>query len=124
MYRHMKRVVEIRNQLASMLSKQFKIKLVSSGNDTVPIRKAICAGLFPFAAYLHHSGSYRMVRGDTEVYIHPTSCLYTEKQPSWIIFGEVVHTTKQFVRDITVIEAPWLLEVAEHYYHKTTVRNE
>lgn len=60
MYRHMKRVVEIRNQLASMLSKQFKIKLVSNGSgDTTSIRKAICAGLFPFAAYLHHSGSYR-----------------------------------------------------------------
>lgn len=124
MYRHMKRVVEIRNQLASMLTKQFKIKLVSSGADTASIRKAICAGLFPFAAYLHHSGSYRMVRGDTEVHIHPTSCLYTEKQPSWIVFNEVIHTTKLFVRDITVIESPWLLEMAPHYYHRTTVRND
>lgn len=124
MFRHMKRVVEIRNQLASMLTKQFKIKLVSSGSDTTSIRKAICAGLFPFAAYLHHSGSYRMVRGDTEVHIHPTSCLYTEKQPSWIVFNEVVHTTKLFVRDITVIESPWLIEMAPHYYHKTTVRDE
>lgn len=124
MYRHMKRVVEIRNQLASLLTKQFKIKLVSCGTDTTPIRKAICAGLFPFAAYLHHSGCYHMVRGDTEVHIHPTSCLFTEKQPSWIVFNEVVHTTKQYVRDITVIDSAWLLEVAEHYYHKTTIRNE
>lgn len=84
MYRHMKRVVEIRNQLASMLTKQFNIKLVSSGSDTTSIRKAVCSGLFPFAAYLHHSGSYRMVRGDTEVHIHPTSCLFTVKQPSWM----------------------------------------
>ena len=123
MYRHMKRVVEIRNQLAGMLTKQFNIKLVSSGSDTVSIRKAICSGLFPFAAYFHHSGSYRMVRGDTEVHIHPTSCLYTEKQPTWIVFGEVVHTTKLFVRDVSTIESSWLLELAPHYYHKTTVRN-
>lgn len=121
LYRHLKRVVEIRNQLSSLLTKQFKFKLVSG--DILSIRRAICAGLFPFAAYLHHSGSYKMVRGDTDVHIHPTSCLYTEKQPSWIVFNEVVQTTKLFVRDITVIESSWLLELAEHYYHKAFVRD-
>jgi ATP-dependent RNA helicase DDX35 len=123
MYRHLKRVVEIRNQLEMMLTKQFKMKFTPSGSDTYTICRCICASLFPFAAYLHHSGNYRMVRGDTEVHIHPTSCLYTEKQPSWIVFGEVVHTTKLYVRDITVIESPWLVELAQHYYHKTAVRN-
>lgn len=123
LYRHLKRVVEIRNQLASMLTKNFKIKLVSSGGDVNTIRRCICSGFFPFAAYLHSSGSYRLVRGETEVSIHPTSCLFTEKQPSWIVFGEVIQTTKLFVRDITVIESSWLLELAEHYYHKTTVRD-
>lgn len=122
MYRHLKRVVEIRNQLASLLTHQFKLKLSSCGTDTTTIRRAITSGLFPFAAYLHHSGAYRMVRGDTEVSIHPTSCLYTEKQPSWIVFGEVLHTTKLFVKDITVIDAKWLLELAPHYYHKGVVR--
>jgi ATP-dependent RNA helicase DDX35 len=121
LYRHLKRVVEIRNQLATMLTKQFNFKLVKCKGDVNIIRRAICAGLFPFAAYLHHSGSYRMVRGDTEVHIHPTSCLYTEVQPSWIVFNEVVQTTKLFVRDITVIESSWLLELAEHYYHKAAV---
>ncbi|KAG5679728.1 hypothetical protein PVAND_009275 [Polypedilum vanderplanki] len=123
MYRHLKRVVEIRNQLELMLTKQFKMKFNSTAASTTIIRRCICAAAFPFAAYLHHSGTYRMVRGDTEVNIHPTSCLYTEKQPSWIVFGEVVHTTKLFVRDITTIESPWLLELAQHYYHKTSVRN-
>lgn len=123
MYRHLKRVVEIRNQIASLMTKQFKLKLTSCGTDTVAIRRAITSGLFPFAAYLHHSGSYRMVRGDAEVSIHPTSCLYTEKQPSWIVFGEVLHTTKLFVKDITVIDASWLMELAPHYYQKSAVRD-
>ncbi|CRK91123.1 CLUMA_CG004811, isoform A [Clunio marinus] len=123
MYRHLKRVVEIRNQLASIIVKQFKLKLVSCGTEIIKIQKAITAGLFPFAAYLHHSGSYRMVRGDCEVSIHPTSCLYTEKQPSWIVFAEVLHTTKLFVKDITVIDSRWLLELAPHYFDKSTARN-
>jgi ATP-dependent RNA helicase DDX35 len=122
MYRHLKRVVEIRNQLASLLTKQFRLKLVSCGQDVVLIRRAITSGLFPFAAYLHHSGSYRMVRGDAEISIHPTSCLFTEKQPSWIVFGEVLHTTKLYCKDITTIQPQWLMELAPHYYHKSRVR--
>jgi ATP-dependent RNA helicase DDX35 len=122
MYRHLKRVVEIRNQLASLLTNQFKLKLISCGQDVALIRRAITSGLFPFAAYLHHSGSYRMVRGDAEVSIHPTSCLFTEKQPSWIVFGEVLHTTKLYCKDITVIQPQWLMELAPHYYHKSRVR--
>lgn len=123
LYRHLKRVVEIRNQLSTMLTKQFKIKLSSCGDDINSIRQAICSGLFPFAAYLHHSGSYKMIRGDTEVFIHPTSCLYTERQPTWIVFNEVIQTTKLYVRDITVIESSWLLDLAQHYYHKAFVRD-
>jgi ATP-dependent RNA helicase DDX35 len=122
-YSILKRVIEIRNQIASLLTKQFKLKLKSCGTDTETIRRAITSGMFPFAAYLHSSGVYRMLRGDAEVSIHPTSCLYTEKQPSWIVFGEVLHTTKLFVKDITVIDSKWLLELAPHYYHKTAVRD-
>ena len=123
MYRHLKRVVEIRNQLASLMTKTFKLKLISCGTDTIVIRRAITAGLFPFAAYLHHSGSYRMVRGEAEVSVHPMSCLYTEKQPSWIVISEVLHTTKLYVKDITVIDPKWLMELAPHYYHKAALRD-
>lgn len=123
MYRNLKRVVEIRNQLASLMTHQFKLKLTSCGTDTVEIRRAITSGLFPFAAYLHHSGSYRMVRGDAEVSLHPMSCLFTEKQPTWIVVGEVLHTTKLFVKDVTVIDSRWLLELAPHYYHNSAVKD-
>jgi len=123
MYRHLKRAHEIRGQLSSLLTNTFGKKLVSCGNDSVCIRKAITAGLFPFACYLHHSGVYKTVRGDMEVSINPVSCLYTERQPSWILFCEIQHTTKLFVKDITVIEQQWLLEVASHYYHRAAVRS-
>lgn len=121
MYRNLKRAHEIRGQLAGLLKHQFKMVLKSC-SDTTVIRKAITSGLFPYAAYLHHSGVYRTVRGDIELNLHPLSCLYTEKQPSWIVFCEVLHTTKLFIKDICVIQPEWLTEMAPHYYHKTTVR--
>ncbi len=90
--------------------------------DTDNIRKCIVSGLFPNAAYLHMSGTYRTVRGDMEIAIHPTSVLYSTKQPSWVVFAEMVHTNKVLMRDLTVIDPSWLEILAPHYYEKTSVR--
>ena len=75
------------------------------------IRKCIVSGLFPNAAYLHMSGSYRTVRGDIPLAVHPTSVLYTVKQPSWVVFVELTHTNKVRVvlalDRLTDLESPW-----------------
>lgn len=66
---------------------------------------------------------YRSVRGDEELHIHPLSVLYTEKRPAWVLYCELQHTTKRFIKDITVIKDEWLTELAPHYYEKTTVKH-
>ena len=45
--------------------------------------------------------------------VHPSSVMFT-RQPStgWVIFHEVVETTKSFMRDLTVVEEEWLVELA------------
>lgn len=47
------------------------------------------------------------------LHVHPTSVLFT-RQPStgWVIYHEVLQTTKTFIRDLTVIERDWLTELA------------
>lgn len=89
--------------------------------DTDNVRKCIVSGLFPNAAYLHMSGTYRTVRGDMEIGVHPTSVLYSVKQPSWVVFAEMVHTNKVLMKDLTVIEPSWLEILAPHYYEKITM---
>ncbi|XP_055531073.1 probable ATP-dependent RNA helicase DHX35 [Wyeomyia smithii] len=123
-YRNLKRAHEIKSQLCSMLERELNIPLLSCNGDVDTIRRCIVSGFFPYAAYLHHSGVYRTVRGDTELSIHPLSALYTVEQPQWVVFCELLHTTKLFMKDITVIKEAWLTELAPHYYHKITVRNE
>ena len=91
--------------------------------DTDNIRKCIVSGLFPNAAYLHMSGSFRTVRGDMEIAIQKTSVLYSLKQPSWVVFAEMVHANRILMRDVTVIEPSWLEILAPHYYEKITVRS-
>lgn len=34
----------------------------------------------------------------------------------WVLFGEVVETSKIYISDLTVVEQDWLLEAAPHYY--------
>ncbi|CAH1113359.1 unnamed protein product [Psylliodes chrysocephalus] len=118
-YKGLKRVVEIRRRLEKML-RNYGVPIESCIRSTEMIRKCLVKGLFPNAAYLHHSGSYKTIRGDIELSVHPDSVLYTIPQPQWVIFCQVVHTTKLFMRDLTVIDSDWLLELAPHFYFKTT----
>lgn len=55
------------------------------------------------------------VKQQQAVSIHPTSSLF-EQTPRWVIYFELVYTTKEYMRQIVEIESKWLLEVAPHYY--------
>ena len=117
----LKRAVEIREQLCRLLSR-FGVKMVSCQGDVRAICRCLTAGFFANAARLHYSREYRTVRDEHPLHIHPTSVLYVETPPTWVIFNEVVHTTKEYMRDITVIKPEWLYELAPHYYQYGTER--
>ena len=36
--------------------------------------------------------------------------------PKWVIYHELVFTTKEFMREIIEVKSEWLMEVAPHYY--------
>ena len=39
-----------------------------------------------------------------------------EALPKWVIYHELVFTTKEFMRSVIEITPEWLLEIAPHYY--------
>ncbi|KAK6470029.1 pre-mRNA-splicing factor ATP-dependent RNA helicase DHX16-like [Huso huso] len=112
-FRSMKRARDIREQLEGLMER-IEIELTSSPEDVIPIRKAVTAGFFYHTARLSKSG-YRTVKHQQTVYVHPNSSLF-EEQPRWIIYHELVFTTKEFMRQVIEIDSAWLLEVAPHYY--------
>lgn len=78
--------------------------------------KAILSGFFMKIAQIQRNGeSYQTVKSRQSIYIHPSSCLF-EKHPSWVVYHELVLTTKEYMRQISHIEPEWLLEVAPHYF--------
>ncbi|XP_045474537.1 probable ATP-dependent RNA helicase DHX35 [Harmonia axyridis] len=121
-YKSMKRVLEIRKRLEKILN-NYGIPIISASGATPLIQKCLVSGLFPNAAYLHHSGVYKTIRGDIDLYINPDSALYTITQPQWVIFCEVLHTKKLYMKDITSIKDEWLIELAPHFYYRTSYRD-
>ncbi|XP_075211640.1 putative ATP-dependent RNA helicase DHX35 [Lycorma delicatula] len=117
-HRALRRVTEIRTQMLKLLHK-LKVSVVSCDGDTKKVCRAITAGFFPNAAYLHHSGVYHSIRGEKQLYIHPGSVLYTLEQPQWLLFCEISQTDKIYMRECTSVDPSWLEELAPHFYHKT-----
>ncbi|GAM19019.1 hypothetical protein SAMD00019534_021940 [Acytostelium subglobosum LB1] len=122
-YKVMLRCVQVRKQLLAY-AKKYQIKLISitDNNDknipdkTVPIRKAIVSGFFTNAAHLQPDGSYQTVKDKHKLWIHPTSVLSTVNSPEWVLFHDVTVTTKEFMKELCVIEPSWLYEIAPHFY--------
>lgn len=60
--------------------------------------QAVTAGYFYHTARLS-KGGYKTVKHQQTVYVHPNSSLF-EEQPRWLIYHELVFTTKEFMRQV------------------------
>ena len=80
------------------------------------IRKAIISGFFFNCACLNKDGIYRTVKNPHVVYIHPTSILF-KQNPKYIVYHELIYTTKEYMRYCIEVEPGWLLEIAPFYFN-------
>lgn len=62
--------------------------------------QAITAGYFYHTARLDKGGNYRTVKHHQTVMVHPNSSMY-EDRPKWLIYHELVFTTKEFMRQVS-----------------------
>ncbi|KAK3066225.1 Cyclin-dependent kinase catalytic subunit, partial [Coniosporium uncinatum] len=118
--RSLKRARDVRDQLAKLCDR-VEVTMSTAGQaDLPPIMKSVAAGFFPNAARLNKGGdSYRTVKQGLQVHMHPSSVLMaSEMPPKWLIFFELVLTSKEYMRNVMPLQPEWLVEVAPHY-HKT-----
>ncbi|KAM7353532.1 pre-mRNA-splicing factor ATP-dependent RNA helicase DHX16-like isoform 1-T2 [Cochliomyia hominivorax] len=113
-YRSMKRARDVREQLVGLMQR-VEIDMISCLPETINIRKSITAGYFYHVARLSKGGNYKTIKHNQTVMIHPNSSLF-EELPRWVLYHELVFTTKEYMRQVIEIESKWLLEVAPHYY--------
>nr|XP_043614426.1 pre-mRNA-splicing factor ATP-dependent RNA helicase DEAH1-like [Erigeron canadensis] len=119
--RSMKRARDIRDQLEGLLER-VEIELTSNPGDLEGIKKAITSGYFPHSAKMQKNGTYRTVKHPQTVYIHPSSGL-AQVLPRWVVYHELVLTTKEYMRQVTELKPEWLVEIAPHYYQLKDVED-
>ncbi|KIR24892.1 pre-mRNA-splicing factor ATP-dependent RNA helicase DHX16 [Cryptococcus deuterogattii LA55] len=115
------RVRDIRDQLAQLCDR-VEVVIESTPNDVVPVQKAITAGYFYNTARIDRGGGYRTTKNNHSVYLHPSSCLIgMQPPPRFILYYELVLTSKEYMRQCMPIEGSWLSELAPHYFNKSEI---
>ena len=114
--RSMKRAQDVRKQLTTIMDR-YRLDIVSAGKNFKKVQMAITAGFFVNAAKKDPQEGYRTLVDNNIVYIHPSSALF-QKNPEWVIYNELVLTTKEYMRNIMTIDPKWLVELAPAFYKK------
>ncbi|CAJ2502391.1 Uu.00g097850.m01.CDS01 [Anthostomella pinea] len=118
--RSLTRARDVRDQLAKLCERVEVAPSTCGAANIEPIKKALTAGFFPNAARLTRGGdSYRTLKNNATVYIHPSSVLMKSDPPEkTVIYFELVLTTKEYMRSCLPIKPQWLNEVAPHFHKK------
>eukprot|EP00299_Pterocystis_sp_00344_P002476 c12799_g1_i1.p1 GENE.c12799_g1_i1~~c12799_g1_i1.p1 ORF type:complete len:461 (-),score=117.84 c12799_g1_i1:61-1332(-) len=122
--RSLKRARDVREQLES-LCERVEIDLQNKPDydpfhENTGIRKALTSGFFPHTSRFQRARVYKTVKHNQTVHMHPQSSLF-EDTPQWLIYHELVFTSKEYMRQILEIEPNWLVEIAPHYYQQKDI---
>ncbi|XP_033639427.1 ATP-dependent RNA helicase DHX8-like [Asterias rubens] len=112
--RTLRRAQDVRKQLLGIMDRH-KLDVITCGKNTARVQKAICSGFFRSAAKKDPQEGYRTLVDSQIVYIHPSSALFN-RQPDWVVYHELVLTTKEYMREVTTIDPKWLVEFASSFF--------
>ena len=117
--RTMRRAYDIRTQLLNLM-RRFKLPLLSCGHDYSRICRAITAGFFMHISKKDpNEQGYKTLIDNQTVFIHPSSTLF-QKEVQWILYHELVFTSKEYMRDVIVIDPRWLMQAAPTFFKLAT----
>ncbi|XP_074495409.1 putative ATP-dependent RNA helicase DHX37 [Sebastes fasciatus] len=94
-------------------------------HQVVCLRQIVLAGLGDHLARHVHAedildskwkNGYKTPLLDDPVFIHPTSALF-KTLPEFIVYQEIMETTKMYMRGVSAVEAEWIPELLPQYCH-------
>jgi HrpA-like RNA helicase len=98
-----------------LIKNRYKHDILSAGKDYNKVRRAICSGFFRNAAKKDPQEGYKTLVEGTPVYIHPSSALFN-RAPEWLLYHELVLTTREYCHNVCAIEPKWLVEAAPQFF--------
>ncbi|KAI9005854.1 P-loop containing nucleoside triphosphate hydrolase protein [Phycomyces nitens] len=115
--RALKAAFDVRKQLTRLMDKNaIPINTTKASNHfySSNIRKAICNGYFMQVAHRNSSGNYITLKDNQHVSLHPSSTI--KSKPEWILYDEIVLTSRTFIRTCVEVNVNWLFEGTSDYY--------
>ena len=107
---------EVRAQILEIM-KQQRVQLLSAGTDWDIARQAICSAYFHNAARMKGIGEYVNCRSGMPCHLHPSSALYgLGHTPEYIVYHELVMTSKEYMQCVTAVEPHWLAEQGPMFF--------
>jgi ATP-dependent RNA helicase DHX8/PRP22 len=112
--RGMKRAQDVRKQLLGIMDR-YKLDVVSAGRNYKKVCQAIVSGFFTNVARKDPQEGYKTLVDGQPVYIHPGSAVF-QQNPEWVLYHELVLTTREYMRSVMVVDPHWLVELAPRFY--------
>ncbi|EPY50858.1 ATP-dependent RNA helicase Prp22 [Schizosaccharomyces cryophilus OY26] len=113
--RGLRRVEDVRKQILRLMDR-YRQPVISCGRNRELILRALCSGHFTNVAKRDsHEGCYRTTVENAQVYMHPSSVLFG-KPAEWVIYHELIQTTKEYMHTVSTIHPRWLVEVAPTFF--------
>ena len=122
--RNMRHCLDVRKQLIIIMNR-YNLDIITclyndiikdnDNNSFIKIRKAITSGYFMHSAKKDANDGYKTLVESQPAYIHPSSSLFNN-QPDWLIFNNLVLTSKEYLRECLVIKPQWLIQMAPRFF--------
>ncbi|EDO05515.1 Helicase associated domain (HA2) family protein [Babesia bovis T2Bo] len=116
--------VRVFEQLAKLAQKHLKVDCtLDHKSDPVEsnVLRCLCAGFFQQTAYSSKGTTYYTVKDNQAVALHPSSILTSLE--SLVVYHQIVHTSRTFLRTVSSVELSWLLETTPEYFDPNTIPN-
>ncbi|GAA5865683.1 hypothetical protein JCM3774_004965 [Rhodotorula dairenensis] len=107
---------EVRTQLLDIMKHQ-KLDIIPCGTDWDVIRRTICGAYFHQAARVKGIGEFQHLRTGVPMHLHATSSLYgLGYLPDYVVYHELVLTSKEYMSTVTSVDAYWLAELGSKFF--------
>ena len=77
----------------------------------------VCSGYFHNASKMKGIGEYVNLRTGIPCVLHPTSAIYgLGYTPDYVVYHEVIMTSKEYMQQVTAVEPEWLAELGSMFF--------
>ena len=91
--------------------------LLPCGHDWDQVRKAVCSAYFQNAGRMKTVAEYTNMRNGMPCHLHPSSALFgMGVQPEYIVYHELVMTSKEYMQCVTAVDPEWLPELGPMFF--------